>query len=696
MRLRFSHHLPILDSLSRRTVSTVPRTLENLSPNRSVAHAMPPPSASTYRYKRIDLATDAIRLVHLTRGYHNDPIECRLFETWLHQIEGVPYEALSYHWGSPRKDAEIMLDGCQLGITENLSRALTHLRLEDRDRILWVDAICIDQDDEKERGHQVGQMRDIYRNAEQVIVWLGPSTNDIALTFDKMNEMHDDIGSSANPKMALELWRDIWPSSGLLDRYRHAFEDIFRRRWFQRVWVIQEVASARAAVAVCGWKSVSTKTFVRVPSLLDVKPRQNIQAVLDVMPGHLRKESWWSQERKLCTLMVKFAASEATDTRDRIYALLGISSDACDRKSFPPDYEIGFPDFLRNAARFLIFGTVKGGLEYTIPVVTLTELIQDFGRLRRDAAQWAIENLDPEATRGFLKCVKLSPLDELSAWELAIRRMRGAKTGVSASFKPGSLGRQPQQSFDVTAFLTEREDILEERDMGYFLSSNLRKQRGVGLVQDPSGWGALDTGAVLYLAASSGHAGAIEKALDLFYRDLGLSYVKEFEEMEKLLRSHTHSHLSIAPDVTIFYDAVRRGYEEIPKLLVAEYSPSTVDRLLMGALEDRNDEGAAFVLSHTTCQIGKLVLLKAIEMDCNTIFGVLLDRSCRGLGDLADILCATAAYRRTHMAHTLLNRGGSRNYVWEFAFSSARNAGNTRILHELHNLRREVAIMDAS
>lgn len=56
---------------------------------------------------------------YLNKGYYTEPIECKLFQTWLHQVGdlGVPYEALSYHWSRSDKDAEITLDGCQLKIT---------------------------------------------------------------------------------------------------------------------------------------------------------------------------------------------------------------------------------------------------------------------------------------------------------------------------------------------------------------------------------------------------------------------------------------------------------------------------------------------------------------------------------------------------------------------------------------------------
>ncbi|KAK1760111.1 HET-domain-containing protein, partial [Echria macrotheca] len=318
----------------------------------------------TYQYERIDLASDAIRLLYLNRGYDGHPIECRLFETPLN--EGIPYEALSYDCGDSAKLVEITLDGRKAHITENLFEALRHLRLVNRDRILWVDAICINQDDDKERGHQVRQMRTIYRNAEQVIVWLGISTSPIpslipsliSSFMDKMNEMHEDLASSSiGTENSLALWENVWSKSNVctLYGYRLALENLLKRDWFKRVWSIQEVASARRAVVVCGWQSVPTKTFVRVPSMLKAPLTKLIQDVLDVMPGPLRRESWWAGQRDLHTLMVKFESLEAADPRDQIFALLGISSDACDNSTFPPNYEKPLSETLRDAARFLIF-----------------------------------------------------------------------------------------------------------------------------------------------------------------------------------------------------------------------------------------------------------------------------------------------------------------------------------------------------
>lgn len=90
----------------------------------------------------------------------------------------IKYEALSYAWGPPQPKINIIINGSNvLGVTKNCHDALFHLRRNFRRRALWVDAICIDQDDNdestRERNHQVNSMSGIYNRAETVIVWLG-------------------------------------------------------------------------------------------------------------------------------------------------------------------------------------------------------------------------------------------------------------------------------------------------------------------------------------------------------------------------------------------------------------------------------------------------------------------------------------------------------------------------------------------
>ncbi|KAK8000564.1 heterokaryon incompatibility protein [Apiospora arundinis] len=137
--------------------------------------------ADTYVYEPLDLSTDSIRLLRLSKGYPLDEIRCELHQSLLSDFEGVPYEALSYTWGgeltndSPR----VHIGDHKVPVTENLFEALCSLRLRNEDRFLWIDALCIDQNDHREKGHQVGQMSSVYRNAERVLVWLGPSSHAI-------------------------------------------------------------------------------------------------------------------------------------------------------------------------------------------------------------------------------------------------------------------------------------------------------------------------------------------------------------------------------------------------------------------------------------------------------------------------------------------------------------------------------------
>ncbi|KAI8225327.1 Heterokaryon incompatibility protein 6, OR allele [Colletotrichum sp. SAR 10_96] len=100
----------------------------------------------------------------------------------------MPYEALSYAWGSTDQSETITANGQILHVTKNLYSALEHLRQKEN-RILWIDAICIDQTNLQERGHQVGQMSDIYRQADQVLVWLGPSTYETKVLMESLGKL---------------------------------------------------------------------------------------------------------------------------------------------------------------------------------------------------------------------------------------------------------------------------------------------------------------------------------------------------------------------------------------------------------------------------------------------------------------------------------------------------------------------------
>ena len=119
-------------------------------------------------------STDSIRVLYLLPGALDDNIYEELTEVSLSQ--SPLYEALSYVWGSPIPADPISCHGKELLVTPNCIAAMRRLCDEKKRRVLWIDAVCIDQSSMDERNHQVRLMGDIYSNSKRVIIWLGEET----------------------------------------------------------------------------------------------------------------------------------------------------------------------------------------------------------------------------------------------------------------------------------------------------------------------------------------------------------------------------------------------------------------------------------------------------------------------------------------------------------------------------------------
>lgn len=330
----------------------------------------------SFEYAPLDLGRPALRLLHLKAACkattlqrkrsllegesppatEKEPVmECELIEAFFDTDLVPDYEAVSYTWGSADDPREICLEGSAFLVTHNLWLLLHDIRYLNEDRILWVDAICIDQGNHGERGHQVQQMNQIYHNAQRVILWLGPLTKPISILMDSLADVQQQIyGLNWTPDDP--RWRIIKERihgfSGMHENtLRRALMDLLKRPWFRRVWIIQEVANARAAIVHCGFKSVSPRILTACPSMLGVKASSQCQAILDIMPGPSRKGSWWSQGRDFNTLLIRFSGTEATREHDRIFALLGLCPEANAKISV--DYSKPVPQLIRETLSFI-------------------------------------------------------------------------------------------------------------------------------------------------------------------------------------------------------------------------------------------------------------------------------------------------------------------------------------------------------
>jgi Heterokaryon incompatibility protein (HET) len=140
-------------------------------------------TCTLYQECSIDHGQPEVRLLTVRPGSLTDPLECDLSCVSLHAQPR--FKALSYTWGGVDFKRTIVVNGHKVCITPNLYAALEHLRDLFSTAVLWVDAVCINQSDVRERNHQVSQMAMIYAAADEVISWLGePADNsDLAMEF---------------------------------------------------------------------------------------------------------------------------------------------------------------------------------------------------------------------------------------------------------------------------------------------------------------------------------------------------------------------------------------------------------------------------------------------------------------------------------------------------------------------------------
>jgi hypothetical protein len=129
-----------------------------------------------YQYRPLK-APHMIRLMTLLPGTFSSDIRVFLHTKRFEEHSKSNFEALSYAWGTTVDPVNIFVGKTgyhTLSVTQNLAEALPYLRYEKRPRVLWIDAICVNQQDLEERSSQVKRMPDIYSRATRVVVWLGP------------------------------------------------------------------------------------------------------------------------------------------------------------------------------------------------------------------------------------------------------------------------------------------------------------------------------------------------------------------------------------------------------------------------------------------------------------------------------------------------------------------------------------------
>jgi hypothetical protein len=376
--------------------------------------------ATTMQYRYDHLPERAIRLLEIPEKLIEQP--------WLlndYDLEHCsPYVCLSYTWGPPlnTEECKAEYEGAKrslflqseehtgwLEVGLNLWEGLEQLIAAGRTGYLWVDALCINQDDPQERSSQVAIMGQIYRDSEEVIVWLGKDQSnleDFSWFHDTLLpafEKHFDEGGGI-----CDLTKTVETANlGVcpLPRWRGYILFYEQHRWFHRCWVLQEVALARKIEVFCGSTSLDFQDIADLSRLLNslgsnvVPPNWRPEGMhTDIIAGHKAHKAAAMRDAcqvtalkgengprlvtgaetplqlylSFCLFALSAASGhQATDPRDKVYACLGIAA-----KFLPPDEEVILvPDYCSSTVE--VYRKTTSYLIQNLPYLAVLSFVND-------------------------------------------------------------------------------------------------------------------------------------------------------------------------------------------------------------------------------------------------------------------------------------------------------------------------------
>jgi hypothetical protein len=339
-------------------------------------------------YTRVNSFGGEIRLLQLQPAKDPEAGLIGFLQPSLLGATNLPtYETLSYTWGGQGLEPRhITLSGVKVGITENLHAALLRLRgASSKPRLLWVDALCIDQSCATERAQQVRLMRDIYRNSSCTIIWLGELSIGAAsgmrgLSGRTTNSLKNYTQNHQKPVLAGNAAGQIGGQLRILTSYTSTEDvmtswneismgevrELLTRPWWRRAWIVQEAVVSRKIVLMCGdevvpWEHLSKRKDTRDDVVfLGLKLTPDEQ----VVDGRYRailsfREKWQAEQGRnisLLELLYGFRSLECSDDRDRIFAFLGLSSIA-KANIIIPDYELSATLLYKQFVRSIVWHT---------------------------------------------------------------------------------------------------------------------------------------------------------------------------------------------------------------------------------------------------------------------------------------------------------------------------------------------------
>ncbi|KAL2060720.1 hypothetical protein VTL71DRAFT_9361 [Oculimacula yallundae] len=387
-----------------------------------------------------------IRLVDILPGIWKDEIQCVLRHV---SVANCPsYKALSYVWGASKGTRRsVTVDGHPHLVTFNLENALRRIRQPDVTITFWIDALSINQADNRERSTQVEMMRDIYAKASKVVIYLGEApghefagsptttrrTSALSIFYGDSKDagvisefqslcLGKDLGNGSRNKKKLNYAHEACCLISLLAQtsdlgkvppfdkesrprleafyQRNVFEALrylMRSSWWNRIWVVQEIVVPKNIILLYDTTKIPWEMFVSAaqsytknsfsPEMLSF-PREYSDVLSFfcriVLDIHSLRCQWEKNENtNLLSLLRQFSIRKASDDRDKVYALLGLVTESTESET-----PIISPDYTLDTVT-VFKNTVLGIIEST---GSLSILTGDLGRKnRQDLPSWAVD-----------------------------------------------------------------------------------------------------------------------------------------------------------------------------------------------------------------------------------------------------------------------------------------------------------------
>ncbi|KAG5745299.1 hypothetical protein H9Q70_012013 [Fusarium xylarioides] len=328
-----------------------------------------------------------IRLLILEPGAREDALECQLVNAEL--AWRTRFEALSYAWGDDTTKYLVKCSGQCICVWANLHDALLDLRHPTRKRVLWIDALCINQADNEEKSKQIRLMHEIYSQAQEVLIYLGKSDTSVHdairsirwLDWKLMPLYARQFLSTSNIGMA-SFFVDSWTNMNPIIQEDFSWDPIInllRRPWFRRTWVIQEAVIPQHAQVICGDQSISWATFLRVVDAIkhyqsSVKTIPGYHSLYDTISSldlmrsarnkrhpdiYILGQRWYrplltgrpmdgQEDSSLLDLILMSRRYKCTYPHDKIFGMLGVTGEDTSSELLKPDYNISPMDAYRN------------------------------------------------------------------------------------------------------------------------------------------------------------------------------------------------------------------------------------------------------------------------------------------------------------------------------------------------------------